>query len=92
MRWLKQKVPEACYLVTNGEVSELVSQQLQLLNASLVVRGHPSEKIKTITRGTLLAWSKDLGLALWPSEMEDFGNLVKLLNYRGDEMFPVLRH
>ena len=92
------KVPDACYLVTNGEVSELVSQQIQLLNASLVERGHPSEKIKTITRGTLLAWSKDLGLALWPSEMEDFGNLVKLLNYRGDEMFPaqildsLLRH
>ena len=92
------KVPDACYLVTNGEVSELVSQQIQLLNASLVARGHPFEKIKTITRGTLLAWSKNLGLALWPSEMEDFGNLVKLLNYRGDEMFPaqfldpLLRH
>ncbi|OGA52258.1 MAG: hypothetical protein A3G24_11290 [Betaproteobacteria bacterium RIFCSPLOWO2_12_FULL_62_13] len=92
------KVPDACYLVTNGEVSELVSQQIQLLNASLVARGHPSEQIKMITRGTLLAWSKDLGLALWPSEMEDFGNLVKLLNFRGDEMFPaqildpLLRH
>lgn len=30
----------------------------------------------------------DLGLALWPSEMQDFGNLVKLLNYEGDEIFP----
>jgi hypothetical protein len=82
------RVPDACYLVTNGEISELVSQQIQLLNAALVARGHPPEKIKTITRGALLAWSKDLGLALWPSEMEDFGNLVKLLNYGGDEMFP----
>lgn len=82
------KVPDECYLVTNGEISELVSQQIQLLNASLVQRGHPPEKIKTITRGTLLAWSNDLGLALWPSEMEDFGNLVKLLNYQGDEIFP----
>jgi hypothetical protein len=82
------RVPDACYLVTNGEISELVSQQIQLLNAALVPRGHPPEKIKTITRGTLLAWAKDLGLALWPFEMEDFGNLVKLLNYSGDEMFP----
>ena len=82
------RVPDACYLVTNGEISELVSQQIQLLNASLVARRHPPEKIKTITRGTLLAWSNDLGLALWPSEMEDFGNLVTLLNYSGDEMFP----
>lgn len=82
------RVLDSCYLVTNGEISELVSQQMQLLNASLVARGHPPEKIKTITRGTLLAWSKELGLALWPSEMEDFGNLVKLLNYSGDEMFP----
>lgn len=82
------RVLDSCYLVTNGEISELVSQQMQLLNASLVARGHPPEKIKTITRGTLLAWSQELGLALWPSEMEDFGNLVKLLNYSGDEMFP----
>ena len=92
------KVLDACYLVTNGEISELVSQQIQLLNGSLVARGHSFEKIKTITRGTLLAWSKDLGLALWPSEMADFGNLVKLLNFGGDEMFPsqifdpLLRH
>jgi hypothetical protein len=82
------KVPDECYLVTNGEIDEAVSQQMVLLNASLVQRGHAPEKIKTITRGTMLGWAKTLGLALWPSEMEDFGNLVKLLNYRGDEMFP----
>lgn len=58
------RVPDACYLATNGEISELVSQQIQLLNAALAARGHPPEKIKTITRGTLLAWSKALGLAL----------------------------
>lgn len=82
------KVPDECYLVTNGEIDEAVYHQIQLLNASLVQRGHPPEKIKTITRGTLLDWAQSLGLSLWPSEMEDFGNLVKLLNYRGDEMFP----
>ena len=82
------RVPDACYLATNGEISELVSQQIQLLNGALVARGHPPEKIKTIARGTLLAWSKELGSALWPSEMEDFGNLVRLLNYNGEEMFP----
>lgn len=82
------KVPDECYLVTNGEIDEAVYHQIQLLNASLVQRGHPPEKIKTITRGTLLGWAQSLGLSLWPSEMQDFGNLVKLLNYAGDEMFP----
>lgn len=82
------KVPDECYLVTNGEIDEAVYHQIQLLNASLVQRGHASEKIKTITRGKLLGWAQSLGLSLWPSEMQDFGNLVKLLNYSGDEMFP----
>lgn len=82
------KVPDECFLVTNGEIDEAVYHQIQLLNASLVQRGHPTEKIKTITRGTMLDWSKSLGLSLWPSEIEDFGNLVRLLNYKGDEMFP----
>lgn len=82
------KVPDECYLVTNGEIDEAVYHQIQLLNASLVQRGHPAEKIKTITRGKLLSWAQNMGLSLWPSEMEDFGNLVKLLNFNGDEMFP----
>jgi len=60
------KVPDECYLVTNGEIDEAVYHQIQLLNASLVQRGHPPEKIKTITRGTLLAWAQSLGLSLWP--------------------------
>lgn len=82
------RVPDECYLVTNGEIDEAVYLQIQLLNSSLVQRGHPPEKIKTVTRGTLLAWAQSLGLSLWPSEMADFGNLMKLLNYRGDETFP----
>jgi hypothetical protein len=82
------RVPDECYLVTNGEIDEAVYIQIQLLNAALKARQHPPEKIKTITRGPMLAWAKDLGLSLWPSEMEDFGNLVKLLNYQGNEIFP----
>lgn len=82
------KVLDECYLVTNGNIDEAVYHQIQLLNASLVQRGHPAEKIKTITRGKLLSWAQSLGLSLWPSEMQDFGNLVKLLNYSGDEIFP----
>jgi len=83
------RVPEECYLVTNGDIDEAVYHQIQLLNASLVQRGHPPGKIRTITRGQLLDWAQSLGLSLWPSEMQDFGNLVKLLNCSGDEMFPV---
>lgn len=82
------QVPEECFLVTNGEIDEAVYHQISALNASLEKRDHPPDKIKTITRGHLLDWSKSLGLSLWPSEMEDFGNLVKLLNYQGNEMFP----
>jgi hypothetical protein len=84
----EKKVPDECYLVTNGEIDEAVSIEIQRLNAALEARGHPPERIKTIARGTMQALAKDLGLALWPSEMEDFGNLVKLLNCEGDEIFP----
>jgi hypothetical protein len=85
---MTEKIPDECYLVTNGEIDEAVYQQITLMNASLVTRGFSPDRIKTITRGTLLDWAKSLGLSLWPSEMEDFGNLVKLLNCRGDEIFP----
>jgi hypothetical protein len=84
----EKRVPDECYLVTNGEIDEAVSIEIQRLNAGIESRGHPPEKIKTITRGTLLSWANSLGLALWPSEIQDFGNLVKLLNYGGDEIFP----
>ena len=84
----EQKIPDECYLVTNGEIDEAVSVELQRLNAALESRGHPPEKIKTITRGTLLAWANSLGLSLWPSEIEDFSNFIKLLNCAGNEIFP----
>lgn len=84
----EKNVPDECYLVTNGEIDEAVSIEIQRLNAALEARQHPPEKIKTITRGTMLSWANALGLSLWPSEMEDFGNLVKLLNYDGTEIFP----
>jgi len=84
----EKKIPDECYLVTNGEIDEAVSIELQRLNAALESRGHPPEKIKTITRGTLLSWLNSLGLALWPSEIEDFGNLIKLLNCSGEEIYP----
>jgi hypothetical protein len=85
---LTKSILDRCYVVTNGEIDEAVSQQIVLLNESLVARGFGPDRIKTITRGTLLAWAKSLGSSLWPSEMQDFGNLVKLLNYHGDEPFP----
>jgi len=84
----EKRVPEECYLVTNGEIDEAVSIEIQRLNAALELRGHPPEKIKVITRGTLLSWANSLGLALWPSEIEDFSSIVKILNYDGTEMFP----
>lgn len=94
----EKKIPDECYLVTNGEIDEAVSIELQRLNAALESRGHPPEKIKTITRGTLLSWANSLGLSLWPSEIDDFSNFIKLLNCDGDEIFPaetfdpLLRH
>lgn len=84
----EKKIPDECYLVTNGEIDEAVSIELQRLNAALESRGHPPEKIKTITRGTLLSWANSLGISLWPSEIDDFSNLIKLLNCDGDETFP----
>ncbi len=94
----EKKIPDECYLVTNGEIDEAVYAELRHLNAGLESRGHHPEKIKTITRGTLLTWAISLGHSLWPSEIEDFSNLIKLLNCAGDEIFPaaifdpLLRH
>ena len=92
------RVPDECYLVTNGEIDEAVYVQIELLNQSLEQRGHRKNKIKTITRGTLLKWSISLGMSLWPSEISDLGVLLRILNFDGQNIFPaklfdtLLRH
>lgn len=84
----RTRTADECYLVTNGNIDEGVYHQIQTLNASLEGRGHAPEKIKTITRGTLLEWAQSLGYSLWPSEVQDISDLLKLLNCQGDEIFP----
>ena len=84
----RTRTPDECYLVTNGNIDEAVYHQIQTLNASLEGRGHGPERIRTITRGTLLEWARSLGYSLWPSEVDDISNLLKLLNCQGDEILP----
>lgn len=85
---LKQKTPDECFLVTNGNIDEAVTLEIQQLNISLKERGHGTDRIKTLTRGTLLTWAKEMGTSLWPSEIEDYRCLIQLLNFKGDEIFP----
>lgn len=62
------------YLVNNGEYQEEVIRAVDDLNRNLAI---PS-KVTLIARGDLLAWCKEFGVALWPSELEDTKALLEL--------------
>jgi len=62
------------YLVNNGEYQEEVIRAVDDLNRNLAI---PS-KVTLIARGDLLAWCKEFGAALWPSELEDTKALLEL--------------
>jgi hypothetical protein len=74
-------------LVTNGEVDEDVHLALRNLNQRL--RRQRLPQIELITRGRLLAWAKDLGVDLWPSELEHVSILLELLVENGRHLLPI---
>jgi len=77
------------FLVTNGEIDEEVRVALNGLNRGFEVQQTIGRSVETISRGQLLAWVVDLGLNLWPSELEDLNTLLQLLVTDGTEIFPV---
>jgi hypothetical protein len=76
------------FLVTNGTVDEGAQKALDELNRGFLasrVLGHPTE---LISRGHLIKWANDLGVCLWPSELEDVNQLLQLLVTQGNEILP----
>ena len=61
------------YLVTNGYFEEEVQLAVDQLN-----RGPYMSKIKLISRGDMLAWCREFGSTLWPSELADTKTLLEL--------------
>lgn len=81
--------PHKTFLVTNGEIDEAVTVAINSLNRGFEVQqtiGHP---IETISRGQLLAWLIEMGLNLWPTELEDLNGLLQLLVWKGNDIFPI---
>ncbi len=79
------------FLVTNGEVEEEARQALSEISLGLKKIGYRYPEIELITRGPLLAWAKELGADLWPSELEDVSGLLELLVYDGRKLLPQIK-
>jgi hypothetical protein len=76
--------PHRSYLVTNGYFEEEVQRAVDDLNRA----GYLS-RVELISRGELLAWSRALGPALWPSELEDERALLELYLSNPRDSIPI---
>jgi len=77
------------YLVTNGEIEELVQQAIEQENEKESECGYSDRKLETIARGQLLCWARKLDTSLWPSELEDTKVFLEILTSGGNDLFPV---
>jgi len=84
--------PHKSYLVTNGEIEEETQVAIRELNRSFEISGHPQKKLHVISRGNLLGWANDLGISLWPTELEDLNQLLELLVETGDGPLPIKKY
>lgn len=76
------------FLVTNGEIDEEVHVAVTALNGTLQAGQRPAQSLEVISRGTFLAWAKQLESSLWPSELGDWQILFRLLSVDGRSDFP----
>lgn len=75
--------PHKAFLVSNGYFEEEVQRAVDDLNRGL----YPS-KVTLIARGDLLHWSKELGVSLWPAELEDSRSLLELFLSDPTDLLP----
>lgn len=75
--------PHKAFLVSNGYFEEEVQRAVDDLN-----RGSYPSKVSLITRGDLLQWSRELGVSLWPAELEDSRLLLELFLSSPTDLFP----
>lgn len=75
------------FLVTNGEVDEEATRQVSDYNSQLhSTTEHAAISLEIISRGTMLAFARDLGPALWPSEVAEMRDLLALLTGDGKSL------
>jgi len=77
------------YVVTNGDVGEEIRTAVRELNRAFHARKTIGKSLEIIARGELLAWAKELGSSLWPSELENVNQLLDMLVADGREIFDI---
>ncbi|MCK4821642.1 hypothetical protein KA005_38105 [bacterium] len=80
--------PFNTFLVTNGIVEEEVQKALDELNRGFIASQTIGKPVVIISRGQILNWAIELGLSLWPSELDDVNRLLQLLVTDGEQIFP----
>ena len=77
-------IPHKCYLVTNGEVDEEVQRAIDDLNRNYERRSfHPNQRVKVISRGTLLSWANKHAGDYWPDDFSVHEKLIRMYNVDG---------
>ena len=76
------------YFVTNGNIEETVSREIDDSNQTWMTLVHPNCHLKTIVRGQLIKKAKELGTDLWPSELNDTKILLEMFLENGKGVLP----
>ena len=76
------------YFVTNGNIEETVSREIDDSNQTWMTLVHPNCHLKTIVRGQLIKKAKELGTDLWPSELNDTKTLLEMFLENGKGVLP----
>ena len=76
------------YFVTNGNIQETVSREIDDNNQTWMTLVHPDCHLKTIVRGELLEKAKKLGTSLWPTELTDVKTLLEMFLEDGKGILP----
>lgn len=83
---IPQDVAHRSYLVTNGYFDEEVHRAVDDLN-----RGPYLSKLSLLGRGQLFNWAKELGINLWPSEINNIRELLEVFLIDGHGLLPLNR-
>ena len=76
------------YFVTNGNIAETVSREIDDANQTWMTLVHPDCYLKTIVRGQIFEKAKKLGIDLWPSELTDIKTLLEMFLESGAGVLP----
>ncbi len=76
------------YFVTNGNIEETVSREIDDSNQTWMNLVHPDCHLETIVRGQLIKKAKRLGTDLWPSELTDIKTLLEMFLENGKGVLP----